>query len=235
MQAHPQWGPETQERYRAWLQTFDHFLARQGLNWRQVEDQHLQAFQQELCWSSNGRGGLQSGNTIYQGLRLLRAFYRWAAASEQIAKNPMQDWILARPATLRVQPLKPGLVLDLFNLPDLAKPAGQRDYLLLHLVYQGLSLAECQLLDIDSDVPSDPGLQSALRNYLRRGRPQLAREPNSRLLLTRNGRPYGTVEGLRQRFYRYGRLLGRPDLSARLLQYSLLEHQAELSQRRANL
>ena len=153
LQEHPQWNHTTRTIYRGWSQTYQDFLASHSLAWQAVRLSDLEDFHQQLLWTPNGHGGLQSSNTIYKGMRLLRTFYRWAVRSQLISVSPMDGWVLSRPACHPRTPLTWEETQQLFRGPDLGQPSGHRDLLLLHLIYQGLPLRECRHLDIESEVP----------------------------------------------------------------------------------
>lgn len=231
---HPEWGANTRERYLAWSQLFADFLQTRNLAWHQARRADLEDFQSQQQWTANRRGGLKSANTVYQGMRLLRAFYAWAAGRGLVEKNPMQDWILPRPEPVPKPPLSWQVVLQLFNLPDLGCPKGQRDLLLLHLLYQGVSPRRCLRLQLQSELPHDSTLQAVAQLYLSNGRARLVVREHETLLVTNRGTPYETIEGLRQRLRYYARALPCPNLSARALRESLREHQAELATRIPN-
>ena len=234
LRAHPEWGAVTRECYLAWSQLFADFLRARELSWHQARRTDLQDFQGQQQWAPNRKGGLKSANTIYQGMRLLRAFYSWAQAETLVQQNPMHDWILPRPANVSQTLLSWKMVQHLFNLPDLGSPKGQRDLLLLHLLYQGVTQKRCLRLELHSELPDDPTLQAVTQRYLSSGRPSLVMREHGKLLVNDCGQPYETSEGLRQRVLRYARVLQCPNLCARTLRESLKEHQAELASRRRN-
>lgn len=227
LQEHPQWNATTRAIYRAWHQTYANFLDRRCLPWQAATRSTLQEFQQQLLWTPNRHGSLQSDNTIYQGLRLLRAFYRWAAQRQLIPENPMDGWILSRPRSHQRIALTWEETQQLFRGPDLGQPDGQRDLLLLHLVYQGLSLIQCRQLEIDSEVPGDDTLEAVRRRYLTRARPLLmGRQEHRRLLVTYRGRPFISSTGLSLLLKRY-----RPGLNVLTLWESRRAQEDEIGRR----
>ncbi len=226
MRDHPEWCDVTRGRYLSWLLRFECYLNSRSLTWTLAQRRHLEDFQQQLLWTANGRGGLQSANTIYQAFRLLRTFYRWAVERDHLSQNPMQDWLLPRP------PSRPRALLSweqtcaLFRRPDLGKPGGHRDLLLLHLIYHGLSVTSCHQLELDSELPSDATLRAIGKRYVDVERPRLVRTlQHQQLLVTDRGTPYKVPECLGCRLKKcYG-------VNALLLRESHRAHRAEIDRR----
>ena len=239
----PGWTAITRSLYRAWLERLQRFCSSSKIDWTSAQRGDLERFRQHLLWTAQSRGGLFSPNTVYQGLRVLRAFYAWAKRAGLILENPIADWILPRPYESPPLLLTRAEFQALLNRPDLSTPGGLRDQLLLHLIASAqLSLTSCRLLELthlqhgqiawqDRFIPLDDGLHTALHSYLQKGRPALEREPQTHLLLTQRGRPYATHEGLRYRLNHYARQLGWKNLDARTLHRSARAHSLELSQR----
>lgn len=195
----------------------------------------MREFEAHLQWGGH-RQGLYSANTIYQALRMIRAFYRWAFAQRLMLYNPTRNWILPRPRDVEERLLTEVELLQLQNLPDLTTPMGQRDALLLALlIYGNYSLERCMHLpctELDAAERLHPTLKSAYERYFRQGRPA---SEHPVLLLTEKGQPMKTCEGFRQRLWALGQRIGLPQLSARILRKSQQAHQDELSKRRGPL
>jgi len=231
LQENPQWNSTTRAIYLGWSKTYQTFLSNRDLSWLAARRTDLEGFQQLLLWTPNGHGGLQSGNTIYQGLRLLRAFYAWAVKCELLSASPMEGWCLPRPPSHPRRPLTWEETQQLFRTPNLGQPQGHRDLLLLHLIYQGVSISHCRRVTIDSEVPGDDTLQAVRGRYLSRARPSLVGDlAHIYLLVTDNGLPFGSNTGISLRLKRY-----RPDLNALILQDSKRAHDAEISRRWQNI
>ena len=245
LRAHPDWSPVTQNAYRRGIERLDFYLESRGLHWKLCQAQELDAYGQSLLWQGKFRGGLYSPHTIYQALQAVRLFYRWAQANALIAHAPVAHWRLSRPPRPPKATLSRELLLKLLNLPDLSRPQGQRDQLLLELLQLGLRLPECRQLRLDpleKDrllLPRDllrleDSAAAALARYLESGRPQLLRKPTTVLLLTANGRPFIADESFRGILRGYQKQLGSPhSLSPGRLRYSYLEQVRQLRQRRA--
>lgn len=185
------------------------------------------------------RDGLYSANTVYQGLRMIRGFYRWALAGGLVAADPTSSWILPRPRSNPDRLLSQTEVLQLFNLPDLATPIGQRDALVLALVfYGGHSLDRCRRLrcdELDWTEQDYLNIRSDFDRYVRQGRASGAAEDQPILLLTEGGKPLADAQALRLRLRALGKEIGRPDLCVRILRKSRKAHQADLSKRQGRL
>ena len=236
-------APTSHECHQHWLSLFEAYCQKRGLRWESCRPQDLEQFRQTLLWQPHGRGKLYSSNTIDQGLRVLRHFFRWAKRGRLIKTDPTASWVLPRPA----QPDQPVLghdqVLALLNLPDLSRPQGLRDQLLLELLYDfSLSIAECRALKLDPVDSNQIQLgerrldldsaASAMERYLAHGRPQLLRQPTPCLLLTGRGQPYLTDTGIAFTLHRYGQQLGLVhSLCARTLHRSHRAHRGQLARR----
>lgn len=224
----------TSERYVHILRCFFQFLEGRGQHWRQARPTDLAAYREQLLWTGNRHGGLQSSNTVYQHERLLRSFYRWARTQGYLSKDPTEAWILPRPPQPERGLLTWTQTLQLFHLPDVSRPAGQRDAALLRLLYHGVTLHQCwrlRLRDLE-ELPGDEDLRAAVDRYIHDGRAQRARPDCSELLLRDDGRPFETFAGLRMRLLVLRQALGWPELTARLLNASRLAHAKELAHRR---
>lgn len=151
----------------------------------------------------------------------------------------MAGWILPRPPDPVDRLLTQLEVLQLFNLPDLATPMGQRDALLLALIYhRGYNLQQCRRLrcnELTWSPDQDASLRAAFERYLQQGQTCQARKNHEHLLLTERGTPIQTAECLALRLTKLGKQLGHPKLSARILHKSWKAHQDSLSRRQSPL
>lgn len=210
-------------------------------DWRHAKRETLEAFHRKLLWCSHRQGGLYSPNTVDQALRTVRAFCRWVHRVGLVPRDPTQGWLLPRPSQPEQRVLSRDQVLALLNSPDVSKPNGQRDQLVLELLYHlQLSVGNClelRLENLESDSicaagnrwPLEP-VRSSLERYLNEGRPQQDKLGDSTLLLNRYGRPLTTLKPYIQF---YGQRLGLSfPISPRTLHRSYKEHQRELHDRR---
>ncbi|MBX3170100.1 MAG: hypothetical protein KF760_22030 [Candidatus Eremiobacteraeota bacterium] len=228
----PNWGAATVAAYLAWWLEWQQFLP---VAWHQAERRHIEEFQRQQLWKPTRLGRLQTANTIDQGLRFLRHLYVWAHGQGLVRKNPMEGWTLPRPPQPERRPLTVLEALKAFNAPDLSKPAGQADLVLLHLLYQGFSAERCRCLRLDQldELPDDQALQLALSRYLEQGRPEQLQTPNPYLIQGARG-PFRSDAAIKFRLYRYDHVLKRR-LTPRLLNQSRLAHAAEAEQRHSGI
>ena len=228
------WSPCTHERCQAWLGQLQDYLASRDLTWDHANAKILKDFEVHLQWVA-GRQGLYAANTVYQALRMIRAFYRWAAARGLAAKDPTRDWILARPRSVPAKLLSQLELLQLFNLPDPTKWSGQRDALLLALVFHGgYSLSQCCRIRWDQLTwtgQEDPFFRAAFDRYMKEGRADSAGNKQRILLLTRFGKPTNHTQTFRVRLRALGKQIGHPNLTVRDLRQTKKAHQTELSKR----
>lgn len=232
------WSPFTHERCQAWLGQLQDYLASRDLTWDRANARVLKDFETHLQWGTH-RDGLYAANTVYQALRMIRGFYRWSATRGLVAKDPTQDWILPRPRSTPAKLLTQLELLQLFNLPDPTTWIGQRDALVLALVfYGGYSLRQCCRLrcdDLTWTGQEDPFFRAAFDRYLKEGRADYAGNKQRILLLTRFGKPTTDAQTFRLRLRLLGKQIGHPNLTVRDLRQTKKAHQAELLKRQAPL
>ena len=219
----------TQKCMRHWLGHFERFLS----GWKAATATDLERYHQHLLWGAHSRGGLYSANTVDQGLRVVRTFFRWAVSLGLVRRDPCVHWKLPRPHQLEQPVLSHDKVLALLNLPDLSRPSGIRDALALELIYAS-PLTERQCLDLQVDQVVDralvldenryplDGTWPAMARYLEVARPRLAIKKSQVLLLSTHGGPMSTFQ---HRLSHYGPLMGLPQpLNARTLKRSYRAH-----------
>ena len=232
------WSPFTLERCEVWLSQLQDYFASRDLAWNHASARDLKDFEVHLQWVA-GRTGLYAANTVYQALRMIRGFYRWSLVRGLVAKDPTQDWILPRPRSAPAKLLTQLELLQLFNLPDPSKWIGQRDALMLALIfYGGHSLQRCIRLrrdDLHWTGQEEPALKAAFDRYVREGRASTAETNQKILLLTRRGQPITDVQALRLRLRELARRIGHETLTVRDLRTTRKALQAELSKRQAPL
>lgn len=208
------------------------------MTWDAAQSPDLKQFEAHLQWGAH-RDGLYAANTVYQALRMIRSFYRWAKSGDLVLSDPTEGWILPRPRSAPDRLLTQVELLQLFNLPDLARPTGQRDALVLALIfYAGYNLNQCIRLrrtELTGTDQADPALRAALDRYLRQARACVAARDQPLLLLTRGGQPLTDSQTLRIRLQDLGRLIGHPNLSVRVLRKTRRAHEIELSKRQGHL
>lgn len=196
-------GP-TRDQADRWLSLF--FATAQGAGVLVPEgltEAEYRLFEQELLWKPASNRRLYAQNTVYQALRMVRDFLRWAQRQSHLPYNPAQDVLLSRPPQPARPTLSPAEFQQVLQAPDPDTPLGMRDRSILALLaFTDLHQAELVQLDIEAlhlgqarlngrgrrPVPLDSHLVELLARYFWKGRPVLAR-PSSEpaLLLTRRG------------------------------------------------
>ena len=232
---HPRWKPDTRENYLRWLRYLFAFLQQQRRPWTETSRHDLVFFEQRLQWTTHSQGGLYTENSVFMAMRVARLFFRWAVRVEKLRRNPMHGWILRAPRPRPERQLERAETMRLLNLPDVTTPIGQRDALLLELLYHAeLTFRECRQMRLDqvNEMGFERGVQAALQRYVQDGRRQQERVPQQHLLLTDFGEPFRDNPGLRARLKILGDQIGYPNLSPRILHKSHRAHQDELYQRR---
>lgn len=203
----------TLEITKRWMQRLTHHCQRRAVSLTAVGKEHLAVFHQGLLWERTSGGTLLTPNTVDQALRVVRAFFRWAAKHQVVLVDPTAGWLLRRVT----QPLRPlpsvGEVDKLLALPDLTRPGGLRDRAILETFYAtGLRRTECHNLDVDDVdldahmvrvrggkgakdrwLPMGTQLSAMLARYLHEARPILAHgSPETALFLSRFGTRFST-------------------------------------------
>lgn len=222
--------PSTQGQYRRILRNFAQHCSERGQPWEKATSEWLDLYTQQRAWTRHSQGGLYSANTLDQERRVLRHFYRWAFGEGLIATNPTQHWVLPRPLQPERNLLSRLQVQQLLNLPDLTTPGGQRDQLLMELLYgPGLAVSQLHLLTTAWNPDWEP-VRATWEAYVKDGRRRLLKEPTDRLFLNLRGDPMTSTIMLRLQLKGYAKRIGvRLDL--RTLQQSFRHHTEELARR----
>ena len=225
-------APATIELERRWLNLWALFCKSRRHRWTDCTQAHLLAFHQELLWKSFSSGRLYATNTLDMILRTVRAFYRWAYRTQRVAVDPTVKWSLPRTPQTEQKSLSQAQVLRILNLPDLSQPMGQRDQVLLEILYhERLSLGRCLTLTVAEAEHLGEAIQPHLGLYLHDGRAKLSKGPAPELLLSRYGSPIKTREGFHQILRKYS-ADAMPKLTARLFHRSRRDHSDQLTARR---
>jgi integrase/recombinase XerD len=226
------------------------FLERQGVtNISDVMPEHVAGFCAELQETPSVRGGPLSKSFLQQALLSVRGLLVWAS-KRGLLFGDFSDIVIPKrddgsPAVPSVAVMK-----RLLKLPQTGCPRGERDRLLLELLYVlGLRIGEAVKLDVHHAdlaaanlivtgkgghqrlLPLSPKLSRILLDYLTEWRPRLDPPDSEKaLLVSRNRKRLGkAAASLRVRLY--GAQLGIK-LSPHQLRHAcathLLEGQAEL-------
>lgn len=222
--------PSTQDQYGRILRSFERHCGERGQPWEKATPEWLDLYTQQRAWARHSRGGLYSANTLDQERRVLRHFYRWAFGQGLMTANPTQHWILPRPVQPERNILTRLQVQQILNLPDLTTPVGQRDQLLLELLYgPELTLTRLHLLTTEWNPDWEP-IRATWEAYMKEGRPKMMKERNDKLFQGRWGLPLTSTMTLRLRLRAYGKQIGAT-LDLRTLQHSFKHHTEELARR----
>lgn len=139
--------------------------------------------------------------TVYQALRMVKAWLAWACREGLLLTSPAADLVVKEPPLRPRRGLTEAEAERLLELPDLVSPIGLRDRAVLDVLYSaGLRAGECCRLDLsdldlaerqlwvrrgkggkDRLLPIGECLRETLGDWLVRGRPALlvaeSREP----------------------------------------------------------
>jgi len=230
----------TVEAYARDLARFLDFLEHEGLDLGEVTEEHVQRYLEGLIKRLSAR-------SVARNLSAIRMFFRFLAAREELSENPARR--LKGPKLPKRLPgvLSSHEVDRLLSQPDTSTALGLRDRAMLELLYAtGLRVSELvgmKTLGLNLEagfvrtvgkgskervVPMGERAASAVRAYLREGRPILAtREASPFLFLGRGGRPL-TRQGFWKILKRYGVLARiRKPLSPHVLRHSFATHLLE--------
>lgn len=171
---------------------------------------HLADYRRHLSWTVGPRGRLPQLSTVAGKLCVVRSFARWLVAEGHLLMDPTADLVIPKPPRTLPRLLSVEEVARILAAPDPRRAHGLRDRAILEVLYGlGLRRRECRQLDlVDYDrrhqtlcvrkpknrqerrLPVGPHLEEALKAYLTRGRPALARHPDEPALFlsSRTGR-----------------------------------------------
>ena len=226
--------PVTQEQYGRILRRFGERCLECDQPWEKADAEWLDVYTQQRAWARHSRGGLYAANTLDQERRVLRHFYRWAFGEGLIAVNPTQHWVLPRPVQPDRNLLTRLQVQQLLNLPDLTTPIGQRDQLLMEMLYgPSLAVSRLHLFTTDWNPDWEP-IRATWEAYLRDGRRRLLTAPSDKLFLSKFGCPMTSPITLRLRLKAYGKRVGVA-MDLRSLQRAFKYHNEELARRHAQV
>ncbi len=196
----------TLEAYRSDLLQFEHFLERNGQTAENAGHGDLAEFLTELSGVHDGRPGVAAA-TLGRKVACLRSFYRHLRREGVIEHDPTAELRGPRKPQRLPKVLTREEVTSLLSQPQGQGPLALRDRALLEVMYAcGLRASEAvglELADIDLEegllcargkgskeriVPIGRQALSALRAYLRSGRPELvANTVQSHLLVNHRG------------------------------------------------
>jgi len=233
----------TLEAYRSDLLQFGAYLARAGQTVEEADHTDLADFLSELSAGHDGRPPV-AATTLGRKVACLRSFYRHLRREGVIAHDPTAELRGPRKPQRLPKVLTREEVADLLSQPRGQGSLALRDRALLELMYAcGLRASEAvglELGDIDLEegllcargkgskeriVPIGRQALSALRAYLRAGRPVLVGDaPQSRLFVNHRGGPL-TRQGLYKVVQGHARRAGLEErMSPHTLRHTFATH-----------
>jgi integrase/recombinase XerD len=233
----------TLEAYRTDLLQFGRFLARRGISALDAQPADVADFLAQLAAGDDDRPPASTA-TIHRKTACLRSFYRHLRREGLRDSDPTAT--LSPPRRSRKLPhvLTRGEIGRLLSQPGGTEPPALRDRALLELLYAcGLRASEAiglELTDVDLEervlrargkgskervVPIGQAAVQALRIYLERGRPKLAKGASeSRVFVNFRGGPL-TRQGLYKIVRRHALTAGLADrMSPHTLRHTFATH-----------
>ncbi|MFN0148961.1 MAG: tyrosine recombinase [Dehalococcoidia bacterium] len=196
-------GNRSKYTIRNYRSDIGHFLA-----WlREERLDPLQTTRQEFRRYMGGlRESGMAAASVTRRTSTVHGFYRYLLREEATPKDLLYGVALPKKPKRLPKVLDPATIAALLAAPDPTTPAGLRDRAMLELLYGGgLRISELAALD-EGDIDREEGAaivhgkgakerlalfgepaMTALEEYLRAGRPQLARRPEKALFLNRSG------------------------------------------------
>ena len=188
---------------------------------------HLEGFQKALMWEPNSLGEYYKPNTVDQFLRRVRQVLRWAVSSQKLAQDPTQCLLLPRPFQPAPALFTWAELQAAFAAPDLSRPDGLRDAVLLALYAEtdlGLSGVLALKLGDESQLELETQSLSLLKTYLQKGRPQLLPLSSQKALLLNLEGGALSIQSAQVRVRLLGKMAGLKGLTSRLLRRSYQAH-----------
>src|SRR5918992_2890925 len=234
----------TLEAYRSDLQQYGRFLEARGADAATAEATDVSEFLDDLARGDGNGRAPASPATIHRKAACLRSFYRHLRREGVRDSDPMATISGPRRGRKLPKVLTRGEVGKLLEQPKGTDPTGLRDRALLELMYAcGLRASEAigiEVADVDLDlallrargkgskervVPVGSAAVQAVRRYLERGRPQLARgRPVTPLFLNFRGDGL-TRQGLYKIVRRHAAAAGLADrMSPHTLRHTFATH-----------
>ena len=232
----------TLEAYRSDLLQFGRFLEERGLSAAEVSGSEVSEFLAALA-DGTGRGSA-SPATVHRKTACLRSFYRHLRREGICEADPTAALSAPRRGQRLPHVLTRGEVAKLLEQPRGTEAAALRDRALLEVMYAcGLRASEAiglELADLDLEaqivrargkgskerlVPMGTEAVKAVRVYLERGRPRLARDPGEQALFLNFRGAALTRQGLYKIVQRHARSAGLADrMSPHTLRHTFATH-----------
>jgi integrase/recombinase XerD len=226
--------------YATDLRHFGHFLMDRGVQLEDVERIHVVKYFQAL------RSAGISARSVARALAAIRGLYRFLVSERHLRKDPTEN--LENPKLWSSLPktLHTSEVEALLKAPPRDTADGLRDRAMLELLYAtGLRVSELINVRIDEVVmdagflrtmgkgskerivPFGDAAREAIVEYMERGRPELARDNDPYLFLSRRGRPM-TRQSFWMKIVKYAHDAGvKAHISPHVLRHSFATHLLE--------
>lgn len=226
--------------YQTDLRHFGHWLNDQKIAFESVERIHIVKYFQAI------RGAGISARSVARALAAIRGMFRFLVSERHLKLDPTENLENPKLWTTLPKSLQPHEVEALLKAPDKSTSDGLRDIAMLELLYAtGLRVSELIHVKID-DLVMDAGFlrtigkgskerivpfgdtaKDAILEYLAKGRPELAKDADPYLFLSRLGRPM-TRQSFWMKITRYAREAGiATHISPHMLRHSFATHLLE--------
>jgi integrase/recombinase XerD len=222
------------------LRRFGHWLGDQSLELERVERIHLVKYFQSL------RAAGISARSVARALAAIRGMFRFLVAERHLEADPTENIENPKLWSSLPKSILPSEVDALLAAPDRTTADGLRDAAMLELLYAtGLRVSELikvRLDDLVMDagflrtvgkgskeriVPFGDAAREAIVKYLEGGRPELGKDADPHLFLSRRGRPM-TRQSFWMKIVRYAREAGiGTHISPHVLRHSFATHLLE--------
>ena len=138
------YSSNTVKNYEIDILEFKDYLDKEGINYLDIDYDFIKGYLMELYKRKLSR------NSVARKLSSLRSFYKYLFNNDFIDQNPFR--YVATPKKEKRLPKYLGVedLENLFNTPDLSAPLGQRDRLILEVLYaSGLRVSELVNIKLD--------------------------------------------------------------------------------------
>lgn len=212
MQIEKNASPYTIEFYQKDLETFYHFLKREGINkMEDIDHRVVRVFLTDLYEKQLSR------RSVSRTISCLRSYYRFLEREQLVSQNPFIQIQLPKADKPIPNFLYQEELIKLFEINDLSDPIGQRNQAIIETLYAtGIRVGECKSLlleDIDFTIGSmfirgkgrkeryvifGQFAENALNTYINHGRKVLLKDkqPTDSVFLNARGSPL-TTRGIR--------------------------------------
>ena len=138
------YSEHTSKNYEIDINEFKVYIDKEGINYLDVDYEFIKGYLMQLYNRNLSR------NSVARKLSSLRSFYKYLFNNEMIKTNPFK--YVATPKKEKKLPKYLGVeeIEIIFNIPDINTPLGQRDRLILEVLY-GTGIRVSELVNIKID------------------------------------------------------------------------------------